>query len=157
MNTKTRKFLNAFLVTLLALVLLAIFLSPFMFMVFTSLKTGVQISVIGSPLWPAAVATYEYEGEELEVFTVPMPDGSEQNLAMLKPGRKESIFLDPSNPGVGEIIWEGSWRALDRPWQLSPAWGNYVEVWETIEFPLDETSITFLIKNFVLPCDGKRK
>jgi len=123
------------LITLVSLFLLVIFLSPFMYMIFTSLKTQEQISVIGAPLWPGAPAYYEYEGEQLEVFIVPLPDGSTKNLAMVKPGRQTSIFLDPDNPEGGEIEWQGSWRALERPWQFSPAWSNYVEAWESINFP----------------------
>ena len=113
--------------------ILGIFLSPFVFMVFTSLKTQEQITIVGAPIYPAAPSFFEYEGEELEVFTVPLPDGSEQDLAMLKKGRQESVFIDPRT--LEEITWQGSWRALDRPWQVSPTWENYVEVWEAIEFP----------------------
>ena len=58
---KTRKITKAALVTGFTLVLLLLFLSPFAFMVFTSLKTPEQISVVGAPIWPAAVATYEVQ------------------------------------------------------------------------------------------------
>ncbi|MFN2303752.1 MAG: carbohydrate ABC transporter permease, partial [Anaerolineales bacterium] len=101
--TRKRSFLNYLWITLLAAVLLVIFLSPFVYMVFTSLKTGEQISVLGSPLWPAAPGSFEYEGEQLEMFTVPLPDGSTKDLAMLKPGRQVSLFIDPDNPEAGPI------------------------------------------------------
>ena len=128
--------LNSLFTTLFVIALLSLFLSPFLFMVFTSLKTQEHFTVIGAPIWPGAPSYYEYEGDELEVFIVPLPDGTERNLAMLKPGRQESIFVDPANADAGEIVWQGSWRALDRPWQWSPAWENYIEVWEAINFPL---------------------
>jgi multiple sugar transport system permease protein len=127
------KGINTFAITVFTLAILGIFLSPFMFMVFTSLKTQEQITIVGAPIYPAAPSFFEYEGEELEVFTVPLPDGSEENLAMFKKGRQESVFIDPRT--LEEITWQGSWRALDRPWQVSPTWENYVEVWEAIEFP----------------------
>lgn len=127
------KGINTFAITVFTLAILGIFLSPFMFMVFTSLKTQEQITIVGAPIYPAAPSFFEYEGEELEVFTVPLPDGSEENLAMLKKGRQESVFINPRT--LEEITWQGSWRALDRPWQVSPTWENYVEVWEAIEFP----------------------
>jgi multiple sugar transport system permease protein len=127
------KGINTFAITVFTLAILGIFLSPFMFMVFTSLKTQEQITIVGAPIYPAAPSFFEYEGEELEVFAVPLPDGSEENLAMFKKGRQESIFIDPRT--LEEITWQGSWRALDRPWQVSPTWENYVEVWEAIEFP----------------------
>jgi len=127
------KGINTFAITVFTLAILGIFLSPFMFMVFTSLKTQEQITIVGAPIYPAAPSFLEYEGEELEVFTVPLPDGSEEDLAMLKKGRQESVFIDPRT--LEEITWQGSWRSLDRPWQVSPTWENYVEVWEAIEFP----------------------
>jgi len=127
------KGINTFAITVFTLAILGIFLSPFLFMVFTSLKTQEQITIVGAPIYPAAPSFFEYEGEELEVFTVPLPDGSEENLAMFKKGRQESIFIDPRT--LEEVTWQGSWRALDRPWQVSPTWENYVEVWEAIEFP----------------------
>lgn len=127
------KGINTFAITVFTLAILGIFLSPFLFMVFTSLKTQEQITIVGAPIYPAAPSFFEYEGEELEVFTVPLPDGSEEDLAMLKKGRQESVFIDPRT--LEEITWQGSWRSLDRPWQFSPTWENYVEVWEAIEFP----------------------
>ena len=129
-------------VTLLASALLFIFLSPFAFMIFTSLKTTSQITTLGSPVWPAKAATYEYNGEELEGFTVPMDacvgsedDTSEKNLAIVQRGLRESVFIDPDDPDRGEFTCAVSWRALDRPWQLSPTWSNYREVWDTIDIP----------------------
>lgn len=148
-RVSTQKTIKLIVVTSITMLLLAIFLSPFLFMVFTSLKTQEQISILGAPIWPAAPAFYEYEGEQLEVFTVPLPDGSTKNLAMLKPGRRESIFVDPNDLEAGEIVWQGSWRSLDRPWQWSPAWGNYVEAWESINFPrlLYNTTMYAVVSN----------
>jgi multiple sugar transport system permease protein len=129
-------------ITLLTAVLLFIFLSPFAFMIFTSLKTTEQITAIGSPIWPAEAASYEYNGQELEGFTVPMnacvgseDDNSEKNLAIVQRGLRESVFIDPDDLDRGEFACTVSWRALSRPWQLSPTWSNYSEVWEVINIP----------------------
>ena len=54
MNKKLLDGINSTLVTVLALALVFVFLSPFAFMIFTSLKTREQISVVGAPIWPAA-------------------------------------------------------------------------------------------------------
>jgi len=124
---------NTFVISTFTLAILVIFLSPFLFMVFTSLKTQEQISILGAPIYPAAPSFFEYEGKDLEIFTVPLPDGTEKYLAMLKKGRQESVFINPDT--LEEINWEGSWRALDRPWKVSPTWSNYVDVWENINFP----------------------
>ncbi len=142
---RKREFMNAGksgLVTLITLALLFIFLSPFAFMVFTSLKSQSQITSVGSPIWPAESASFEFNGEELEQYTVPMNtcvgsenDTSERSLAIVDKGLRESVFIDPGNLERGEFACTVSWRALDRPWELAPAWSNYSEVWETIEIP----------------------
>lgn len=138
-----RKGMRAGIWTTLTLGLLGMFLSPFLFMIFTSLKTPAQISIIGAPIWPAAPAYFEYQGRQLEVFTVPLPDGTTADLAMMRKGRQESAFLDPRDPEAGEIVWQGSWRALDRPWQWSPTWSNYTDVWTLIDYPQVLRNTTF--------------
>jgi multiple sugar transport system permease protein len=129
-------------VTGLTLAILVIFLSPFAFMIFTSLKTQDQISIIGAPIWPAQPANYEYNGKAVEVFTVPLntcqgseSDNSRSNLAIVQKGPRESVFVDPDNLDRGEFTCAVSWRALSRPWQFSPTWQNYTEVWSTIDYP----------------------
>lgn len=134
-QSKLKKGLKALLVTGVSTIILAMFLSPFLFMVFTSMKSPQQMSAMDSPIWPAAQDTFTYQGKELEVFKVPLPDGSTKNLAMLKPGRSSSVFIDPANPAAGEIIWEGTWRTLKRPWKWAPRWQNFVDVWNQINFP----------------------
>lgn len=130
-----RKVFQTVGVTGLALFLLAMFLSPFLFMVFTAMKSPQQMSALDAPIWPAKQATYTYQGKELDIFKVPQTDGSIKNLAMLKPGRASSVFIDPANPEAGEITWEGSWRTLKRPWVWAPRWENFAEVWRLINFP----------------------
>lgn len=134
-KNRWRKVLKALGVSAVSLALLALFLSPFLFMVFTSLKSPQQMSALGSPIWPAKQETYSYQGKALEVFFVTMPDGTTQKLAMLKPGRSSSVFIDPQNPSAGEITWQGSWRSLERPWKWSARWQNFVDVWRLINFP----------------------
>jgi multiple sugar transport system permease protein len=127
---------SAFIAILLA------FLSPLAYAAITSVKTQTQITQVNSPILPSDPATYEYTApgasspKKVNVYIVPMPDGSIRNLALIKPGRTQSQFVDPSNPDAGPITWDGSWRTLDQPWQLAPEWGNYVKVWELIDFPV---------------------
>ncbi len=143
MNTaKLRVTWAIFTVTGLTIILLVMFLSPFAFMVFTSLKTPEQITILGAPIWPAKPAIYEYNGEEMEAFTVPMNtcagsenDNSTKSLVLVKKGLKESTFADPADPGRGEFVCTVAWRSLDRPWQFAPTWANYKEVWNTINYP----------------------
>lgn len=150
-STQLRNGVNATFVTLLAVAILGIFLAPFAFMMFTSLKTQDQISIVGAPVWPAKPSTYEYNGKKVEIFTVPLgqctgfnpSDTSTRNLAIVKKGRQESTFVDPGNLGLGEFTCKVSWRALDRPWQFAPTWQNYQEVWEAIDYPRLMWNTTF--------------
>ena len=142
-RTQIRFGLNSAFVTTFALAILVIFLAPFAFMVFTSLKTQDQISIVGAPIWPARPSVFDYNGKSVEVFTVPVSqcagfdpgDTTTRNLAIVKKGRQESTFVDPANLAAGEFVCTVSWRALDRPWQFAPTWENYSEVWKSIEYP----------------------
>ena len=122
-------------ITTFTVILLALFLSPLLRTVSLSLKSADQITKIGAPIWPADPGTFEYEGETLDVYLVPLPDGTTRELALFDPGRQESGFIDPADPDAGVITWEGSWRALEQPWEFAPQWGNFAEVWTRINFP----------------------
>jgi multiple sugar transport system permease protein len=123
------------LATSFTIMLVALFLSPLLRTLTLSLKSADQITTIGAPIWPADPGTFEYEGESLDVYLVPMPDGTTRELALVDPGRQESGFIDPADPEAGVIPWEGSWRALEQPWEFAPQWGNFAEVWTRINFP----------------------
>ncbi len=139
-SPKLVKGVNIVFVTSLAIALLVIFLAPFLFMVFTSLKTQGQISQLGAPIWPAKPTSFEYNGKEIEVYKVPMStcEGRDPNdktikeLGIAKKGRQSSTFVDPNNVSAGEFACKVSWRALDRPWKWSPSFENYTEAWQTI-------------------------
>src|SRR5215212_4269516 len=99
-NSFSPKFLkgvNVVFVTSLTIALLVIFLAPFLFMVFTSLKTQGQIAQLGAPIWPAKPTTIEYNGKAVELYSVPMSacaggdpnDATTKNLAITKKGRQE--------------------------------------------------------------------
>jgi len=148
---RLRTGLNVAFVTTLAIALLVIFLAPFLFMIFTSLKTQGQISQLGAPIWPAKPTSFEYNGKMIEMYHVPMSkcagadpgDISTKSLAIVKKGRQASTFVDPGNLAAGEFSCQVSWRALERPWVLSPTWENYTEVWNTIDFPRLMWNTTF--------------
>ncbi len=146
----TPKFMHQFrnggltlFMTLLTLSILVIFLSPFAFMIFTSLKTQAQISIVGAPIWPAAPSLFTYKGKDVETFIVPLGkcegfdtgNTSLKSLAVTTKGRQSSIFVDPTDASLKEFKCNVSWRALDRSWAFSPTYSNYTEVWNTIKFP----------------------
>lgn len=134
-ETKKRHTGKKLLMTVFVLLLLATFLLPFVQMLFIAFSTNEQITAQGAPEWPAKSETFTYDGKDLDVYLVPMEDGSEKKLAMLKPGRRQSTFVDVSNPDAGEITWQGNWRQLDRPWTFAPTTENFTEAWKQINFP----------------------
>jgi multiple sugar transport system permease protein len=123
------------LMTLGVLALLTMFLAPFLQMIFIAFSTTEQLQQRGAPEWPAEPSTYEYEGKTYDVYNVPMPDGSTQELALVKKGRQQSVFVDPANPEAGEITWEGQWRQLEQTWTFAPTTENFKTAWEAINFP----------------------
>lgn len=114
---------------------LFVFLLPLGYMLVTSLKSEQMITNLQSPILPMSPGTFEYEGEALDLYAVPMPDGSERELALLQPRRDVSQFVDPADPEAGIIEWEGNWRQLDPAYQLDPQWDNYSRAWELMDFP----------------------
>lgn len=129
LSRNARNLLGTGTLTLFALIILLAYNSPFAYMISTSLKNRDQISRPNAPLWPAEPATFEYEGEQYEIFRVPTDDGI-QEWALVTPRRQESRFVDPENPEAGLITWQGQWRQLEPAWQARFQWSNYRDVWE---------------------------
>src|SRR5690242_21500962 len=91
---------RSFTVTFILVVVLAVFLSPLLRSALVSLKTSDQIAQTDAPFLPSVPQTFSYEGKDRDVYLVPLPDG-EKALALVKPGRQQSDFVDPANPGAG--------------------------------------------------------
>jgi multiple sugar transport system permease protein len=134
-QAKLQKFGLTALMTLFAFMLLSAFLTPFVYSVLTSIKDRDQIiaSANGNIL-PVDTITFNYNGEELDVLNVPMPDGSTRQLALLQPGRRASTFIDPNDASAAPIEWEGSWRTLEPVQVFAPRWGNFAEAAQTVNF-----------------------
>jgi multiple sugar transport system permease protein len=159
-----KKALPSIMVTGLATALLFLFLIPFGYMIMTSLKTQAQFTLPNAPIWPVEPPrfvvpaelrgsftvqvnkvgtlvgeTIDYQiiaGQTLEVYSIPMPDGSTKSGALIKGFQKGSIFLDIANPSAAPIVYDGgSYKSLQRPWVFSPAWKNYTEMWNALNYP----------------------
>src|SRR3954452_2236832 len=126
---------RSFLVTLIAVVAVAAFLSPLLRSSSYALKSTDQITQAGTPLYPADPVTFSYQGKDLPLLVVPLPDGSSKPLALFEPGRKQSTFVDPDHPEAAPIAWVGSWRTLQNVWEFAPHWENFPKVWNLIDFP----------------------
>jgi len=130
-----RRFGLTALLTLFALIALSVYLLPFPNMLTVSLTNpAAPARTPDSSIFPMMPVVYTYEGEEYPVYEVPTENGV-MNLALVKPGRRASEFVDPNNPEAGIITWEGNWRQLTAVEAFSPHWPNYQEAWEKINFP----------------------
>ncbi len=128
-----RRLLMQAATTLVALILLSVYLMPLGYGLLTSLKSKAQASDSKAPLLPMDTAQFEYEGKTYDVLHVPTADGL-QEWAIVTKGRQVSTFLDIHNPQAGLIEWEGNWRGLEPVRSLSVRWGNYPQAWNTIDF-----------------------
>jgi hypothetical protein len=70
---------------------------------------------VKSPLWPSQNQTFNYNGKDYKIYNVPTSQGIRQ-LALVELGRAESKFIDPANPGAGQISWQGNGFALKPVW-----------------------------------------
>jgi multiple sugar transport system permease protein len=125
---------RSFLLTFIVVVALAAFLSPILRSLAVSLRTPEQVGQADSPQYPAVPETFSYAGKTYDLYVVPI-DGVDRNLALARKGRADSDFIDPANPTAAPITWQGSWRTLPRVWTFSPAWQNYADVWDIINYP----------------------
>jgi multiple sugar transport system permease protein len=161
---RLQKALPSVLLTTITSILLFLFLIPFVYMVVTSLKNQAQFSLPNAPIWPVTAPTFDipkevrgsntvlvnkvgdlveetldladYAGRTLEVYTVPLEDGTTKDMALAKGFQKGSIFIDIKDPAAGFVAWNGgSYKSLNRPWVFSPAWDNYIEMWNAINYP----------------------
>ncbi len=133
LDVASKRFLAKATVTFFAMLLIAAFLAPLAFMTLTALKSEDQIA--NQDLLPRSAVTTTIDGEEFELFAVPLPDGSVSSLALVQPGREQSTFVDPANPSV-EIEWEGRWRTLEPATEFDPRFDNFGEAWDKLDFPL---------------------
>jgi multiple sugar transport system permease protein len=133
-SRRMRRTLAVGTLTLFATLIVMIYLMPFTYSAATSLRDKNAAQYTGAPLWPAQPAKLKYENKDLDIYFVGMPDGTERRLAMYKPGRKNSTFINPDNTSE-QVSWEGNWRNLPRDWSLQPSWTNYSEAFKGIKFP----------------------
>jgi multiple sugar transport system permease protein len=132
LDRATRRFLGGATVTLFALMLCSAYLLPLAFMSVTAFKTEDQMGT--GRIMPMSPNRVEIDGVARDMYEVPMPDGSVRDLALVRPGRQASIFVDPDEPDV-PIEWEGAWRTLNRDLELDPTTANFGRAWSILNFP----------------------
>ncbi len=149
------EFTGTAFVNLFVFILLAVYLSPLSYMVVTSLKTHLQLLDGRAPLWPAQAVTYNYQGQIYDVYNVPTEDGM-RHLALIKPTRTVSDFIDPDHPEAGLIHWQGSWRTLHRVYVPSVSADNFIELWKAIKYVpiLGNTFFVVLVSGIGVLCSS---
>lgn len=133
---RRRNILRYAAVTLLALIILSVYIMPLIYGVVTSLKTKAQISDPGAPIIPSEIVKYEYNDELYKVYLMPTESG-DQEWALIQAGRmgrRPSEFIDINNPEAGIIEWDGNWRSLVPVREPAVQWDNYPEAWNRINF-----------------------
>jgi multiple sugar transport system permease protein len=133
LDVGTKRLLVGGMVTLAATLLLLGYLSPLFYMAVTAFKSEQMIADFRAPLLPSRPATFQFEGEELDVYLVEV-EGEMRPLALLQPGRQESVFVDPARPEAGSFTWEGNWRQLQPAYELAPQTENFPNAWRTMNF-----------------------
>jgi multiple sugar transport system permease protein len=123
-------------VTLFGTLILLAYLLPIAYMALTSVKTVQQVVDPNSTLLPTSPTTFNYQGQDLPLYNVPIGDGTTKVLALLTPYREDSLMVDPNNPTAQPYDWQGRWRTLTPVLHLDPAWNNYQESWNAINMGL---------------------
>ena len=114
---------------------LVAYLSPLPFMVIASLTPRDQFLDAHAPILPSERVKFRYEGKDLIVYQVPTREGI-RHLALYKPGRKASQFIDPADPAAGLIEWEGPWRTLRAVYRFKPTLENFRNFLSIAKIPL---------------------
>lgn len=133
LDARAKRFIFGAIVTLFAVVLLVGYLLPLAFMTTSALKTEEQLA--NGRILPMSPETVTIDGTEYPAYRVEI-EGVERTLALTKPGRQQSTFLDPAEPDQ-PIIWEGNWRLLNTEDSVDPQFSNFPEAWRgtTPDFP----------------------
>lgn len=120
-------------VTILGLLLLAIFMLPLAYMLATAFKQDSQLTAQNAPLYPASPATFSFQGKDYPLYDVPTEQGTKR-LAMVKPFREDSDMMDPEHPEQGVFNVKGRWRTWTPIYTFAPTMENFVAAWEQVNF-----------------------
>ena len=120
-------------VTLIGVLAMLLFLMPLGYMIATGFKLDSQLSAQNAPLWPAAAATYTYQGAQYQLYDVPTEQGVKR-LALIRPFREDSDVLDPAHPERGVFNIKGRWRTWTAVYTFQPTFENFRTAWEQVNF-----------------------
>ncbi|GAK49933.1 binding-protein-dependent transport systems inner membrane component [Candidatus Moduliflexus flocculans] len=130
---KMKRLFSTIGVTIFGLIVLGIFLMPFIYGLVTSVKTQLQIANVDAPFIPSVQKTYELDGKQYDVVAL-KTDAGTKHVALIKKTRAKSTLLDIDTPGAQPFEWDGKWQTLEPVWETSIQWKNYNTAWNSIKF-----------------------
>ena len=130
---KMKRLFSTIGVTIFGLIVLGIFLMPFIYGLVTSVKTQLQIANVDAPFIPSVQKTYALDGKQYDVVAL-KTDAGTKHVALIKKSRAKSTLLDIDTPGAQPFEWDGKWQTLEPVWETSIQWKNYNRAWESIKF-----------------------
>jgi multiple sugar transport system permease protein len=128
-------FTGTALLNLFMFLFIIAYLSPLPFMIIAALTPSDQFLDANAPILPSARVKFNYEGKDLIVYNVPLAGGNKP-LALYKPSRLSSEFIDPADPDAGTITWQGNWRSLKAVYEPKPTLDNFKEFLTITKLPL---------------------
>jgi len=131
--------------------LLALYISPVLFMMVTAMMPTSQLGDKNAPLYPARIKQYEYEGKQYQIYNVPFKNETKEMILVVT-GRESSQVLDPQHPENGLIEWNGNWRDLVGVYEFHATWENFTVLFESLPFPqmLRNTLFLTLVGEFAV-------
>jgi len=150
-----RRFLSTGSYNLFIWVLLLIYLLPIVYMVVLAFKSDAQLEDSHAPWYPAQLITFQYQGKNWPIYTVPIDGGTKQlamvgNTTLSDPfveGGSDITrkFVDPLHPEAGLIVWTGQGTSLSGVYRFSPAWSNFKWLFTTYPLPKMIGDTLFLV------------
>ena len=128
-------FTGTAMLNLFMFLFLIAYLSPLPFMVIAALTPSDQFLDANAPILPSERVKINYEGKDLIVYNVPLENG-DKHLALYKPSRQSSEFIDPENPDAGTITWQGNWRSLKAVYETKPTLNNFKDFLAITQLPM---------------------
>ena len=126
---------RSFLLTLIAVLAVAAFLSPMLRSFTYAIKSTDQISQAGTPLYPADPVTFEYQGKELPILQVPIDGTTRAARPASSPAASRARSSIRRTPARRRSCGSARGGRSSTAWQFAPHWENFAKVWDLIDYP----------------------
>ncbi|MEP7285048.1 MAG: carbohydrate ABC transporter permease [Chloroflexota bacterium] len=139
LGTSAWKFISVGLIIAILSAICIVYCAPYVYLLMTSFKSAGQLSEANSPLLPSDAVNFTYQGKDLPLYYVPIPDATggtqTRTLALVQPQRDSATFLDPEHPDAPPITWSGRIRTLSKVFTPSFHPENYLTAAAQLDLP----------------------